>query len=86
MMRRNPSFRLALGIVPYRHGRMSTKARWRPPSSALAQALKPRGEDTQTAIARGRNAPDFRCLAAWVAAYPDRRRRRRSSEIAIRCD
>ena len=33
----------------------------------------------------GRDAPDFNRFAALVAAYPDRRRRRRSSDIKLRC-
>ena len=47
----------------------------------LAQTLKPRREDSAAAITSGRDAPDFSRFAAWVAAYPDRRRWRRSSAM-----
>jgi hypothetical protein len=51
----------------------------------LTQALKWRGVDISTASAISRDAPDFSRFAALVAAYPDRRRRRRSSEIGLKC-
>jgi hypothetical protein len=51
--------------------------------STLTQVLKWRGDDFCAASAIGRDAPDFIRFAAWVAAYPGRRRRRLRSEIRL---